>query len=195
MKNALLIIFACVIALNFSTAQNTTTTGNKPKTVAKTSSTQNTKNNSATTTKANATNSSVKTPEQLAKNNKKTKKTKLYTPTVVTLGQGVQMKFDTELIDLGKVKKGEKRNFKYNFVNTGNETIEFDIVSGCDCTTTDWPRTPIKSGQKGTIDVTFDSTEKEKSETVDVDIYLMNKDPQTNRPIFRRVKYKFELIN
>jgi hypothetical protein len=113
----------------------------------------------------------------------------------VSITQGVQMKFDTELIDLGKVKKGEKKSFKYNFVNTGSEVIEFDIVSGCDCTTTDWPRTPVKQGQKGVIDVTFDSTEKEKSETVDVDIYLMNKDPKTSRPVFRRVKYKFELIN
>jgi peptidoglycan-associated lipoprotein len=113
-----------------------------------------------------------------------------------TSGQkGVHMKFDTELIDLGKVKKGEKRSFKYNFVNSGSETIDFQIVSGCDCTKTDWPRSPVKPGQKGVIDVTFDSTEKEKSETVDVDIYLENKDPQTNRSIFKRVKYKFELVN
>jgi Protein of unknown function (DUF1573) len=132
-----------------------------------------------------------KTSAELAKSNEAAKKTIIPSQAV----QGVDMKFDTELIDLGKVKKGEKRKFKYNFTNTGSEVIEFDIVSGCDCTTTDWPRTPIKKGQKGVIDVTFDSTEKEKSETVDVDIYLSNKDPKTGRAIFRRVKYKFELVN
>ncbi len=134
-----------------------------------------------------------KTSAELAKSNEATKKAGLTSPSQAV--QGVEMKFDTELIDLGKVKKGEKRKFKYNFTNTGSEVIEFDIVSGCDCTTNDWPRTPIKKGQKGVIDVTFDSTEKEKSETVDVDIYLSNKDPKTGRAIFRRVKYKFELVN
>ena len=89
----------------------------------------------------------------------------------------VQMTFDKETIELGKMKKGDKRTFDYVFTNTGTETIEIEIVSGCDCTTLDWTRKPIKPGQKGTINVIFDSKEKEMTEkSVDVDIYLKNKD-------------------
>lgn len=179
------------LSLN-SYSQNSTTASPKAKTA-----TTKSKTNSSTVKKAGAKSTSGKTPEELAKSNEQARKAGIYTPaTEVTLGQpGVHFKFDTELIDLGKVKKGEKRSFKYNFVNAGSETMEFDIVSGCDCTKTDWPRNPVKPGQKGVIDVTFDSTEKEKSETVDVDIYLDNKDPKTGRSVFKRIKYKFELVN
>jgi peptidoglycan-associated lipoprotein len=128
------------------------------------------------------------------KNKSKVKQSTVKVATPSVAPPVVQMTFKTEMIDLGKVKKGTKRTFKYEFVNTGTEIIDFDIVSGCDCTTTDWPRNKVKPGASGVIDVTFDSTEKEKSETVDVDIYLRNIDANTKRPVFKRIKYKFELI-
>jgi peptidoglycan-associated lipoprotein len=108
--------------------------------------------------------------------------------------QPVSMTFDTEHIDLGKVKRGEKRTFDYTFENTGKETLKISIVSGCDCTTLDWSRRPIKPGETGTINVIFDSTEKEASETVDVDIYLENLDPKTGEQYLKIIDYTFELI-
>lgn len=108
--------------------------------------------------------------------------------------KGPHMTFTKELIDLGKVKHGEKRKFKFEFVNDGTEPLDFEIVSGCSCTTIDWPRNKVKVGEKAYLDVTFDSEEKEQSETVDIDIYLRNIDPKNNRPFFKIVKYKFELI-
>jgi len=106
----------------------------------------------------------------------------------------VKMTFENEHISLGKVKRGEKRKFDFVFTNTGSEDIEIDIVSGCDCTTLDWPRKPIKVGQKGVINVIFDSTKKEESETVDIDIYLKNINPKTGQRILKIVDYNFELI-
>ena len=106
----------------------------------------------------------------------------------------VRMKFEEEHIELGIVKKGDKRSFDYVFTNIGTENIVIEIVSGCDCTTTDWPRKPIPPGGKGTIEVTFDSTEKEDSETVDVDITLKNVDPKTGDQIFKILTYSFELV-
>jgi len=106
----------------------------------------------------------------------------------------VEMTFENEAIDLGEVKKGESREFEFTFENTGSESIEIEIVSGCDCTTLDWPIRPIKPGETGTIKTTFDSTEKEESETVDVDITLKNTDKKTGRQIFKIVTFKFELI-
>ncbi len=109
--------------------------------------------------------------------------------------KGISMTFANEHLDIGKVKKGEKKKFDYVFTNTGTETLTIAIVSGCDCTTLDWPRTPIKPGEKGTINVIFDSTEKEESETVDVDIYLKNLDPKSGEQYFKIVDYKFVLVH
>lgn len=106
---------------------------------------------------------------------------------------GVHMTFANESINLGKVKKGEVKKFDFVFTNTGTETIEIDIVSGCDCTTLDYPKTPIKVGQKATIHVTFDSEKKEISEVIDVDIYLKNLNPKTGQRILKVLNYTYEL--
>jgi hypothetical protein len=107
---------------------------------------------------------------------------------------GVHMTFEKEHIHLGKVKRGEVKKFDYVFTNTGTETIEIDIVSGCDCTTLDYPTNKILPGQKAVIHVKFDSAKKEESETVDVDIYLKNKNPKTGQRILKILDYTYELI-
>lgn len=124
-----------------------------------------------------------------------TSKTKVTTvsKTPVAAQKGVHMTFDNEHINIGKVKRGEIRKFDFAFTNTGSETIEIDIVSGCDCTTLDYPRTKILPGKRAIIHVTFDSGKKEASETVDVDVYLKNLDPKTNHRILKIVDYTFEL--
>lgn len=108
--------------------------------------------------------------------------------------QGVHMTFDNEHLNLGKVKKGEVKKFNYVFTNTGTEPIEIDIVSGCDCTTIDYPKEKIMPGKKGTLYVTFESAKKDESETVDIDIYLKNINPKNGHRIFKIVDYKFELL-
>jgi len=104
------------------------------------------------------------------------------------------MRFDEETYDLGPIKKGEKREFSYTFTNIGKEDIQIDLVSGCDCTTLDWTRLPIKPSGTGTIEVIFDSTEKEDSEPVDIDIYLKNINPKTGHPMLKIIDYSFQLV-
>ena len=60
--------------------------------------------------------------------------------------EGIHMTFENEHLDIGTVKRGEKKTFNFEFTNTGTETLKIAIVSGCDCTTLDWPRRPIKPG-------------------------------------------------
>ena len=108
---------------------------------------------------------------------------------------GLDLTFEKEHLELGEVKKGEKRTFQYTFTNSGTETVEISIVSGCDCTTLDWTRGEIKTGGKGIIDVIFDSTEKEASETVDVDMYLKNINPKSDSQYLFVLDYTFELIH
>ncbi|MEE9440240.1 MAG: DUF1573 domain-containing protein [Saprospiraceae bacterium] len=107
--------------------------------------------------------------------------------------QNVDITFDKESLDIGIVKRGEIKTFSYQFTNTGIEDIEIEIVSGCDCTTTDWTVGIIKPGEKGTIDVVFNSTEKEASEMVDVDLYLKNLNPISDAPYLFILDYSFVL--
>ncbi len=104
------------------------------------------------------------------------------------------MQFDERIVDFGKVKKGELREHVYTFTNRGDVPLAIDIASGCDCTTIDYSTSEVKPGGTGTIKVTFDSSKKEEDETVDVDIYLKNMDPDINAPIFERIQYTYHLV-
>ena len=105
------------------------------------------------------------------------------------------MKFDKRFHDFGKVKKGEIKSTTFEFTNEGDVALEIELISACDCTTTDYPRLPVKPGERGKIKVVFDSTEKEESETIDIDIFLKNTNPKTGIPIMEMLQYKFELKN
>ena len=115
--------------------------------------------------------------------------------TVPVTDPKIEVRFDKKLIDLGAVKKGEKREMTINFLNAGNQPIEIELVSSCECTTLEWPQFKVfKPGEKGSIHAIFDSTEKEVGETTDIEIILKQTDPKTKNPIVYKVQYKFELI-
>lgn len=105
------------------------------------------------------------------------------------------IQFDTELIELGEIKRGDIKEFKFDFTNVSKQDLEIEFMSSCECTTLDYPMDVIEPGKGGSIYVTFDSAEKTKSETVDIDIDLVNKDPKTGDPIFIRINYSFILID
>ena len=103
------------------------------------------------------------------------------------------MTFEEAYLDLGKVKKGEKRHFEYTFTNIGKEDIEIDLISACECTETDYPAKSFAPGEKGKIKVTFDSSKKDAEETIDIDIFLKNTDPNTGGPVVERIQYHFDI--
>ncbi len=105
----------------------------------------------------------------------------------------IGLTFKTESIELGTVKRGEKREMVFEFTNDGSEDIEIELVSSCECTTIDYPRGIIKVGEASKLEVVFDSTEKEQSETVDVDVILKNIDPKTEGQIMHFLSYSFTL--
>lgn len=105
-----------------------------------------------------------------------------------------ELTFDTPLVDFGTVKRGEKREHIYHFRNTGTEAVTIDIVTSCDCTTVTWPEGKvIRPGDREKIHAVFDSTEKEESETVDIDIILEQRDPRTGGPLIFIVQYRYDL--
>ena len=115
-------------------------------------------------------------------------------PVSYEVTEGAAMTFDAPHVHIGKVQRGTKREMEFHFTNTGTEDLKIEIVSGCECTTLDWPRSAIKPGERGFISALFDSTEKEKSETVEIDINLENNDPNSGYPMFKIVSYSFDLI-
>jgi hypothetical protein len=74
---------------------------------------------------------------------------------------GPKIKFDHTLYDFGVVMQGEKLTHTFTFTNTGKSPLVISSTSAsCGCTTSTPPRAPIKPGEKGKINVTFDSKTK-----------------------------------
>ena len=105
------------------------------------------------------------------------------------------MHFEQRTKELGTVEKGQQRSFEYTFTNKGDTDLIIDLVSACDCTSTNQDELVgkrFKPGQSGVLKVTFDSTEKDESETIDVDIFLRNNDSKGN-PIVEMLNYSYIL--
>lgn len=101
--------------------------------------------------------------------------------------------WDKKMIDLGAVKKGEKRTMQFEFSNTSGADIQIDIVDACECTKVDFPRGIIAAGAKGRLDATFDSTEKEAAETIGINVVFKQTDAAGN-PRIEVVEYKFDIV-
>lgn len=100
--------------------------------------------------------------------------------------------WDKKMVDLGKVKKGEKRTLFFELTNTSGEEIQIEIVDACECTKVDFPRGIMAPGAKGHFDVVFDSTEKDAPETIGINVVFRNTDAAGN-PRIETVEYKFEI--
>jgi len=100
--------------------------------------------------------------------------------------------WDKKMVDLGKVKKGEKRTLFFELTNISGQEIQIEIVDACECTKVDYPRGPIAPGGIGHFGVTFDSTEKDASETIGITIVFKQSDAAGN-PRIESVEYKYEL--
>jgi peptidoglycan-associated lipoprotein len=102
------------------------------------------------------------------------------------------MEFDEREVELGTVKKGEKREFKYRFVNKGSVPLNISIVTACECTTTEYSKEKVAPGEEGFIHVIFDSTEKDYDEVIDVTVMLDQNDAD-DYPIIENLTYSFEI--
>ncbi|MEO7906392.1 MAG: OmpA family protein [Saprospiraceae bacterium] len=115
--------------------------------------------------------------------------------TVALSDPKVEVGFDKKFVDLGTVRKGDKKEMTFTFYNTGNQPIEIELITSCECTSLEYPQYKVfKPGEKGTIRAIFDSTEKEIGETTDIDVILKQIDPKTRNPIVYKLQYKFDLV-
>jgi hypothetical protein len=71
------------------------------------------------------------------------------------------LEFDQVKHDFGIVVQSEKITYKFSCKNTGgSDAIISDVTSSCGCTVTSWTKAPIKPGEKGEVEVIFNSTGK-----------------------------------
>ncbi len=72
-----------------------------------------------------------------------------------------KIKFEETTHKFGTIKTGDKISHKFKFTNTGNAPLVIKNVDvSCGCTFPSYPFLPIKPGEEGEIDVTFNSEHK-----------------------------------
>ncbi|MDR1758719.1 MAG: DUF1573 domain-containing protein [Bacteroidales bacterium] len=69
--------------------------------------------------------------------------------------------FETTTHDFGRVVRGEKLSYSFKFTNTGNANLIIESTeTSCNCTASTPPKAPIRPGESGVINVSFDSKTK-----------------------------------
>ncbi|MCP9235009.1 OmpA family protein [Lewinella sp. JB7] len=103
------------------------------------------------------------------------------------------LQFDRREIDLGVVKKGDTRSFTYTFVNEGRVPAQIMLIQACECTTVTHDNSIVyQPGDRGTLEVVFDSSSKDEAETIGIDIFLEQSD-RNGRPVIELVEYHFDI--
>ncbi len=73
-----------------------------------------------------------------------------------------EFKFEMEEYNFGTIKQGDKVEYEFNFTNVGKDALVITNAAGsCGCTVPVWPKEPIKKGETGKIQVTFNSAGKQ----------------------------------
>ena len=104
------------------------------------------------------------------------------------------LEWDKTLVEFGKIQKGDKRVAHYTFTNKSDIPVQIELATTCHCTHLEYPTVSkvFNKGDSGTIKATFDSSEKEKSEKIDITIILTNTDSK-GYPIIEEVFFSYEL--
>jgi hypothetical protein len=68
--------------------------------------------------------------------------------------------------DFGKIKEGEKVGCVFTFKNTGDaDLVLTSVLTSCGCTVSKFSRKPIPPGGSGTIEITYDSSDRSGKQT------------------------------
>ncbi len=88
--------------------------------------------------------------------------------------------FDQDTFNFGTVVEGERVSHAFTFTNTGkNDLVVSKAIGSCGCTVPEWPKEPIRPGQKGKIDVVFNSDRRVGKANKAVTVYA-NTEPATS---------------
>lgn len=69
-----------------------------------------------------------------------------------------EFKFDKETINYGKIAQGAEGNKTFEFTNVGTAPLVIQkIASSCGCAVSKKPTKPVMPGEKGKIEVSYDT--------------------------------------
>jgi hypothetical protein len=72
--------------------------------------------------------------------------------------QKAEFKFNEEKHDFGKIPQGTPVTTVFEFTNVGMEPLIItEVKPTCGCTIADYTKTPVKSGDKGVIKITYNA--------------------------------------
>jgi len=87
--------------------------------------------------------------------------------------------FAEEIHDFGRIIQGEKVSFSFKFRNTGKSDLVIAEAKGsCGCTVADFPKTPVRHGGEGIIDVKFNTEGKKGYQNKTITV-IANTQPNT----------------
>ncbi len=79
---------------------------------------------------------------------------------VTKFGITPEFKFEKETHDFGKISKGKPVTVEFKFTNVGDEPLIISAVEpNCTCIIVKFTSTPVKKGETGTIDVTYNAAD------------------------------------
>ena len=85
----------------------------------------------------------------------------ILTPDQIDTPSDAKMDFENKEWDFGLIEAEEVVSYSFEFVNSGSDPLIISSAKGsCGCTIPEWPKAPIAPGEKGFIDVTFNSKGK-----------------------------------
>ena len=91
-------------------------------------------------------------------------------------GKYPEMTFESKDHDFGTIEADSKVNYSFTFKNTGEADLIITRAMGsCGCTIPEYPKGPIKVGESGKIDVSFNSANKHGNQQKSVTIYTNTK--------------------
>jgi len=72
--------------------------------------------------------------------------------------QKAEFKFNEEKHDFGNIPQGTPVTTMFEFTNIGQEPLILtEVRPTCGCTIADYTKTPVKSGEKGIIKITYNA--------------------------------------
>lgn len=69
-----------------------------------------------------------------------------------------QMKWEKEAHEFGTIEQGKPVSYEFTFTNTTNKEVTLkDVKASCGCTATNYTKTAIKPGEKGSVTATYNA--------------------------------------